>query len=192
VGIPTLFLAAGHGDEDRGAKADGLREADLLIAFVGGMREARAACGAPARLGGVVFLDDALDLAGELQALKAWKPTAQDRDLCIDFHLDFKPGTSGALVLYDEQPVSKRFAKLWQQRWCALTGIKDNGIHPAKASARAWRGWDDYGWTRPDWPGCIVELGCVNSAFDRMRIAQRVVRTSAMALAWQCYREARG
>lgn len=192
MGTPTLFLAAGHGGTDHGATANDHREADLLIQFIGGMRAARTARGLKAGLGGVVFLDDALDLAGELAFLKEWKLTAQDQDLCIDFHLDFKPRNSGALVLYDEQPVSFQFARLWQQRWCALTGIKNNGIHPAKQSAQAWRGWDDFGWTRPPWPGVIVELGCVNSRFDRERINQRTIQAEAMTLAYVCWCEARG
>ena len=110
MGAKTLFLAAGHGGTDRGNTSTGLVEAEELRRIVGGMRRMAALLGLPAGLGGIVFLPDELDLAGELRALQGWRPAAADGDLAVDWHLDYRAGGEGALVLVDEQPRSARIA----------------------------------------------------------------------------------
>jgi N-acetylmuramoyl-L-alanine amidase len=168
VGKATLFIAAGHGGNDRGNTATGHVERDELIAFTGGMRRWYDALGVRQGLGGVVFLDDKLDLGGEVAAMKPWRASERDGDLAVNIYLDYRARDTrgGALVLYDETTSARTWAEAWLRRWCAATGIRSNGVHRSTDAARAWRGWPDYGWTAPAWPGVIVELGCLNSPAD--------------------------
>ncbi len=174
MGKQTLFIAAGHGGTDKGNTTAGIVERDELIAIVGGMRHWLQQAGYLHGLGGVIFLEDRLDLAGEIAALDAWKLTAADGDMAVDFHLDYRAGRAdgGALVLYDETPYALAFGQQFLTHWCAATGIKNNGNYRSNVVAKPWRGWDDFGFCRPRWPGVIVELGCLNCAHD-----MRVVRS---------------
>lgn len=189
MGKRTLFLAAGHGGPDRGnVTRSGVVERDELLAIVGVMRARFAVRGIPTGVGGAVFLDDILDLGGQMEAMKAWKANSADGDLGLDIHLDNKPGDSGALILYDEAPQSKRFAEMFLPRWCAATGIKSNGIHRSAEVAQRWRGWDDYGWCRPrDWSGAVVELGCANNQRDLGAVRNHENRLLAANLIWEVW-----
>lgn len=189
MGAATLFLAAGHGGADRGNTAAGVVERDELVRIVAGMRLWYRLTGVPQGLGGVVFLDDELDLLGEIKALERWHISTADGDLAVDVHLDYRPGSSGALVIYDEAPQSKRFAERFLSRWCNATGIRNNGIHRSNVVAPAWRGWDDFGFCRPrQWAGVIIELGCLNSATDLAIVRNPVYQALAAQLAWEAWR----
>ena len=168
MGTSTLFIAAGHGGRDAGNTATGQVERDELLAFAGGIRRWCRAMRIVHGLGGVVFLDDGLDLAGEVAAMRAWKASARDGDLAVDLHLDYRANDTrgGALVLYDETAYTRGWAETWLERWCTATGIRSNGVHRSTDAARGWRGWPDFGFTAPAWPGVIVELGCLNSPAD--------------------------
>ena len=189
-GRSTLFLAAGHGGADRGNIATAHVEADELLRFVGGMRRWYAANQQPAGLGGVVVLDDALDLGGQVATLNRWKLQAADRDLALDLHLDYniQRPDGGALVLYDEHTYCRRFAEWFLARWCAGTGIIPRGCHRSTEAARRWRGWRDFGFTGMPWPGIIVELGTLNCARDFAIIQDGVYQAFAARLmveGWQ-------
>lgn len=167
MGKATLFIAAGHGGRDAGNVATGHVERDELVAFVGGMRRWFAATRTAPGLGGVVMLDDHLDLRGEVAEIGRWRPMARDGDLAVDVHLDYRANErGGALVVYDESAYGRQWAETWLERWCAATGIRSAGVHRSTEAARRWRGWSDYGFTAPAWPGAIVELGCINHAAD--------------------------
>ncbi len=191
MGKQTLFIAAGHGGADVGNTAAGVVERDELIQIVRGMRRWCHLNAVATGLGGVVFLDDVLDLQGEINALEAWKLTAADGDMAIDFHLDYRAGRSdgGALILYDETPYALPFAKLFLQRWCAATGIKNNGGFRSNEVAKAWRGWPDFGFCRPKWPGVIVELGCLNCASDLAAVRNPYYQAVAVQIALNVWRE---
>lgn len=166
----TLFIAAGHGGRDMGASAHGYYEANIMIRFVRTMHQEAIRRQYKLGLGGIVFLDESLDLLGQLGALKAWSPNVEDGDLAFDLHMDFKPGTSGGLMLVDETDLARNVGRRVQTLWTDATGIKNNGIHDAKTSAVAWRGFSDFGWTRPAWPAGIWELGCINSIKDIRKV----------------------
>jgi N-acetylmuramoyl-L-alanine amidase len=190
MGAQTLFIAAGHGGQDKGNTSAGIIERDELIQIVGGMRKWFADLSVPNGLGGVVFLDDALDLAGEISTLQRWRPTAADSDMAVNVHLDFKPtkADGGALVLYDETPYARAFSEYFLIRWCKATGIANNGVFRSSDVARSWRGWDDFGFCRPGWPGVIVELGCLSHVRDMQIVRNQYYRLLAGQLiynAWQ-------
>lgn len=197
MGKSTLFFAAGHQggnapDRDRGnVSVAGVIEADELVAIVGTMRRWVSGLGIAQGLGGVVFLDDALALQGQIEVLNEWKPTAADHDMCIDWHLDYKPNTpaGGALVIYDDAPLSQRFAEVWLQRWCKATGIVSNGCHLSTVAAPAWRNWPDFGFCRPAWPGIIVEMGCLSTPRDLAIVRDPFYRALAAQLAIDVWRE---
>lgn len=190
MGQPTLFIAAGHGGQDSGNISAGIVERDELIGIVRGMRAWVRDTGVPQGLGGLVFLNDDLDLIGEIRTLTAWQPSAADGDMAVDFHLDYKPNkpTGGALILYDETPYAKEFSEYFMTRWCAATGILNNGIFRSTEVAKAWRGWDDYGFCRPRWPGVIVELGCLNSPSDMAKVRTPYYQHLACQLAINAWR----
>jgi N-acetylmuramoyl-L-alanine amidase len=169
VGIKSLFLAAGHGGADRGNTAAGMVERDELIALAGGMRRWSRLRQQPQGLGGLIFLDDGLDLLGQLRALARWRPSAVDGDLAIDLHLDYnaRRPRGGALAIHNGVGQAATHAATMLGRWCAATGIVSNGMHLGRQVAPIWRGWDDFGWTRPrGWPAVILECGSLNSAAD--------------------------
>lgn len=191
MGQQTLFIAAGHGGADRGNTAAGVIERDELLQVAGGMRRWAGLLGERLNaLGGVVFLPDQLDLIGEITAIgQQWKASSADGDLAIDVHLDFRPGSSGALILYDEAPQSKQFAERFLPRWCQATGIRNNGVFRSNAVAQAWRGWDDFGFCRPTgWAGVIIELGCLNAALDLEVVRDPYYQAVAMQLIRECWR----
>jgi hypothetical protein len=169
MGKRTLFLAAGHGGNDRGNTSAGVNERDELITFTNGVKRwldlTHTQIGGA---GGVVILDHKLDLAGEIKEIGRWTPSSTDGDLAINFHLDYRPKdmAGGALAIVDETPYARTFAEQFLRDWCLATGIRFNGVHYSKQAAAAWRGWDDYGFCRPTWPGLILELGCLSHAPD--------------------------
>lgn len=188
MGKPTLFLAAGHGGADPGNTASGLCERDELIAFTATLRDWYRAMSVPVELGGAIFLDDALALEGELAVLNKWNLKAVDNDLAVDLHLDYKPGASGALILFDESEIGKQVGGHFLLRWCQATGIHNNGIFRSSEVAGPWRGWDDFGFCRPRWPGIIIELGCINSASDMQVIRHPMYRALAGQFLWEAWR----
>ncbi len=191
MGAKTLFLSAGHGGADAGNTAAGPVERDELIGIAGGMRRMAALLGYRAGLGGVVFLDDGLDLQGQLAALRGWKPSAADGDLGVDLHLDYHRNrpSGGALVIYDEQERSKRIADVLLQRWCKATGIQSNGIHRSTEFAQRNRGFPDFGFCAPAWPGIIFELGSLNNARDMSVVRDPFCQALALHLIVEAWRE---
>ena len=193
MGEATLFVAAGHGGTDRGNTSAGPIEAGELRRIVGGMRRWSQLAQMRAGLGGLVFLDDGLDLQGELRVLAGGKLTAADGDLAADIHLDYRaadPG-GGALVLYDEAPYARTIAELFLERWCTATGIKSNGGHRSTAAAGAWRGWRDFGFTAAPWPGLIVELGSLNCERDMVVVRDPLYQALALTLLHDAWRQGR-
>ena len=191
MGARTLFLASGHGGADRGNTASGFVEADECVAIIGDVRRWFTAIGVPPSLGGAIFLDDGLDLNGQLQRLKLLRPTEADNDLCLDWHLDFaatRPA-GGAMVITNDRPAAKQWAHDFLTQWCDATGIRSNGVHLGAVAAPKWRGWPDFGWTRPAWPACIVELGSLNNARDMRIVRDPLSRALAAHLAWACYKK---
>lgn len=188
MGKATLFLAAGHGGTDRGNTSAGIVERDELVAFTGTIRRWYSLIGIPQQLGGAIFLDDELDLLGELKVLETWKLSERDGDLAVDLHLDFRQNSSGALVLYDESAIGRRVGETFLQRWCAATGIRNNGAYRSADVARPWRGWDDFGFCRPRWPGIIVELGCLNSPNDMAIVRNPLFQALAGQFLWEAWR----
>lgn len=191
MGHKTLFLAAGHGGTDPGNTAAGIAERDELIGIVSGMRRWSRLRLLPQGLGGLVFLDDGLDLRGQLRALYGWRPSVADGDLAIDLHLDYdaRRPRGGALAIHNGVGQAAALGALVLRRWCAATGIVSNGIHLGRQVAPAWRGWDDFGWTRPRaWPAIILELGSLSCASDmaiaRDPLAQALVLTLLIE-AWE-------
>lgn len=184
MGRKTLFLAAGHGGTDPGNTAAGIVERDELLGIAAGMRRWSRLRQQPQGLGGLIFLDDGLDLVGQLRALRGWRPSVADGDLAIDLHLDYNAHrpSGGALVIHNGVGQAATLGALVLRRWCAATGIVSNGIHLGRQVAPLWRSWDDYGWTRPRaWPALILELGSLNCASDmviaRDPLAQALLHT---------------
>jgi hypothetical protein len=174
MGIKSLFVAAGHGGADAGNTSAGSVERDELIAVVGGMRRWSRLRRQPQGLGGLIFLDDGRDLLGQLRSLYRWRPSVADGDLAVDLHLDYSAGRprGGALAIHNGVGRAAAIGAEVLRRWCAATGIVSNGVHLGRQVAPLWRGWDDYGWTRPrDWPALILEIGSLNAAHD-MAIAR--------------------
>lgn len=170
MGRKTLFLAAGHGGSDPGTTAAGSVERDELLAIVGGMRRWSRLRQQPQGLGGLIFLDDGLDLLGQLRSLYRWRPSVADGDLAIDLHLDYNVNRprGGALAIHNGVGPAAALGARVLRHWCAATGIVSNGIHLGRQVAPLWRGWDDFGWTRPGWPALILELGSLNCASDML------------------------
>lgn len=192
VGIQTLFVAAGHGGQDLGNIATGAVERDELVAIIGQMRTWFRRLGVAEGLGGVMFVADELDLVGEVQAISKWGPVAADGDLGVDVHLDYKPNkrNGGALVLYDETPYALEFAQRFLARWCAATGIANNGAYDHLRAAKEWRGWPDgFGFCRPRWPGVIIELGCLSCPDDMHIVRNPYFRILAGQLMYNVWRE---
>lgn len=185
MGKRTLFLAAGHGGSDPGNTAAGVIERDELIRFTDGVKRwltlTHVQIGGA---GGVVILDHALDLAGEVTAIGRWRPSAADGDLAINFHLDYRPKdlVGGALGVVDETPYARTFADRFLRSWCLATGIRFNGVHASKAAAASWRGWDDFGFCRPAWPGLILELGCLSHPPDLVIVRDPLCQALAAQL----------
>lgn len=188
MGQPTLFIAAGHGGKDRGNVATRYVERDETIDIVAGARSWYRQRGIPQALGGAVFLADSLDLVGEISALTPWRLNDADGDLALDIHLDYKPGGSGALILYDESAMGRRFAQYFLPRWCALTGIRSNGVFRSKDVAGPWRGWPDFGFCAQRGPGCIIELGHINNEQDMRAISSPDIRVKLGQLIWESWR----
>lgn len=189
MGIPTLFIAAGHGGTDRGNTASGNIEAHETIRFVDGMNAWFQRYGVPASLGGCITLLHNLDLQGQIKAITDWKLTPPD--LALDIHLDYRNGSSGALVIYDEHPHGRRFAEAWLRRWCEATGIRNNGAHYGPAVARDWRGWSNFGWCAPRYPGLILELGCINSPSDLAKIRTPMNQALCAQIVWEEWNKVR-
>lgn len=188
---PTLFLAAGHGGADKGNTSTEFVERDELITIVNQMARWYDLClELPRAPGGVVIIDHALELAGTIKAIEAWRPDAGD--LAIDIHLDFKKGSSGALILVDEQPTAKAFAEAFLPDWSRATGIRNGGVWDSKRAAQQWRGWPDYGFCARKWPGIILEIGCLNSGSDMQCVKDQFNQTMLAHLVWKTWTEVRG
>jgi hypothetical protein len=143
-------------------------------------------------LGGLVFLDDSLDLLGQLRALHRWQPSVADGDIAVDVHLDYKASRprGGALVIHNGVGQAAAIGALFLRRWCAATGIVSNGIHLGREVAPAWRGWDDFGWTRPrGWPALILELGSLNCASDMAIARDPLAQALLLTLVLEAWRE---
>lgn len=190
MGAATLFLSAGHGGADRGNTAAGVVEADELISIVGGMRDWFRGYGIPHQAGGAVFLPDRLDLGGQLRYLGLWRPSEADGDLALDLHLDYAASrpSGGAMIIVSRHPRAERFAERLLARWCAVTGIQNNGIHHGDVVAPKWRGWPNYAWTARRWPAAIVELGSLNNAADMATVRSPVRQALAAQMIWEAYR----
>ena len=192
MGKKTLFMAAGHGGNDRGNVTTGIVERDELIRIAGGMQMWYSMMGIRPQLGGCVFLNDDLDLTGELAALKAWKLREADGDLAVNLHLDYNAARpqGGALMIYDESPTAQRAAEVVLARWCAATGIVNNGVHRSIEVARRWRNFDDFGFCRPsEYGGLIFELGSLNSKHDMQIVRNPVYQALAAQLLWEAWYE---
>jgi hypothetical protein len=191
VGVPTLFLAAGHGGSDKGNTAAGFIEAEETIKIVESIRKWYAFRRVPTGLGGCVFLNDSLDLVGQLGALGPWKLDAGD--LAVDIHLDYKAGARGAMVIVDETTLAQRFGQVFLAEWCRATGIPTAGvgIFDSKLAAKQWRSWSDYGWCAPRWPGVIVELGRMNAGDDMAIVRNPVYQVMAGEIIWHAWQQAK-
>lgn len=191
MGSRTLFVAAGHGGNDRGnTSVPPYVEADETQKITDRMYEWATLNGVKRGVGGIVFLDDVLDLLGQLDAMKAWKANSQDGDLGVDIHLDYRKGGRGALVLHDENLISLKVGAAFLRRWCNVTGIPNNGLHPSKLFAQQNRGFDDFGWCRPrEWGGIIIELGCLNSPVDMSICTNPTYQHLAMQFLWEAFNE---
>lgn len=191
MGTPLLVLAAGHGGTDRGNVTTGIVERDELIRIAGGMRMWFHLNSIPEQLGGAVWIDHDLDLAGELAAIKQWKLRETDGDLAVNLHLDYNASRlqGGALMIYDESPTAKRVAEVVLARWCAATGIVNNGVHRSVVVARRWRNFDDFGFCRPsEYGGLIFELGSLNSTHDMQIVRNPVYQALAAQFLWEAWR----
>lgn len=185
MGHKSLFLAAGHGAADPGNTAAGIVERDELIGIAAGMRRWSRLRGQRLGLGGLIFLDDNLDLLGQLRALHRWRPSTDDGDLAIDLHLDYnnKRPRGGALVIHNGVGQAAALGALILRTWCSATGIVSNGLHLGRQVAPPWRGWDDYGWTRPrDWPALILEIGSLNCASDMATVRDPMAQALLLTL----------
>lgn len=191
MGKSTVFIAAGHGGQDCGNTASGAVERDELLGITQGVRDWYGALNITPGLGGAVFLDDQLDLAGEVAALKPWK--LDQGDLAIDLHLDFKPAKErgGALVLHNGRPLAQRFARAFLPRWCELTGIISNGVFLGPEVAPLWRGWDNFGFLRPPWPSVIIELGCLNAPHDMQQVRNPLFQHVLGQVVWETFNQVR-
>lgn len=189
MGRRTLFLAAGHGGKDKGNTSAGIVEADELIRFTAGVRGWFSRNAIPDALGGAMFVPDSLDLVGQLQWVRFWKPNAADGDLAIDFHLDYNANrpTGGALVIHNDHSVAQSFAERFLTGWCKRTSIKSNGVHLGRDVAMKWRGWDDFGWTARPWPAVIIELGSLNCHWDMVTIRDPLAQAVAARLVWETF-----
>ena len=190
MGKQTLFVCAGHGGTDPGNTATGVVERDELIGIVGGMRRWATLLQVPQGLGGVVFLDDGLDLPGQVRVLQRWGASAADGDLAVDLHLDYRrdrPG-GGALVIHNGVGGARTLGAEFLRRWCAHTGTTSNGVHLGREVAPAWRGWKDFGWTRQRWPAVIVELGSLNSERDMATVRDPFCQALALMLLQEVWR----
>lgn len=192
MGAKTLFIAAGHGGKDKGNTAvPPYVEADETQKITDQMYVWSTLNGVKRGLGGIVFLDDVLDLLGQVQAMNAWKANSKDGDLGVDIHLDYRRGGRGALVLHDETAQSQQVGLAFLRRWCNQTGIPNNGMHPSKKFAQENRGFDDFGWCRPrEWGGIIVELGCLNSPPDMAIVTNPTYQHLVMQFLWEAFNEA--
>lgn len=185
MGKPTLFIAAGHGGTDKGNTTTRFCEADELIVIVDHMTKWLDNYGISSGVGGYVQIDHTHALQGEIGAINAWKPDGGD--LAIDVHLDYRNGSSGALVIVDESEIGMKWSKLFLDRWCNRSGIKNNGIHDSKVWATTQRGWTDMGFCRPRWPGVILELGCLNSNHDMSIVKNDLMRYVAAQFMWEAW-----
>lgn len=191
MGKQTLFIAAGHGGDDKGNTTTGLVERDLVIDVVNmAWKWYQIAEELKREPGGVVVIDHQKALAGEIADINAWKPDSGD--LALNVHLDYKAGSRGALCLVDREPRSVAWAKLFLERWCKLTKIPSRGVHDSQTVAPSWRGWSDFGFcAAPRFPGVIVELGCLNSAEDMAVIRDPVHQILFAHCAWQAWTKTR-
>jgi N-acetylmuramoyl-L-alanine amidase len=189
MGKPTLFLAAGHGGTDKGNTTTAYVERDELIVIVDHMVKWLSGYGVPTGVGGYVKIDHSHALSGEIAAITGWKPDGAD--LALDVHLDYRTGSSGALVIVDQTPIARRFAERWLPRWCARTGIKNNGIHDSIDWATRQRGWSDMGFCAPRWPGAILELGCLNAPHDMSIVRNDQMRYLCAQLVWETWESLR-
>lgn len=183
MGQPTLLIAAGHGVDDPGNTTTGHIERDELIHITAGMRrwfelnQYRLQ-----QVGGVVFIDNQLALAGEVHAIRAWRPRAADGDVAINIHLDYRRGGSGALAICNQFALAQRLSHDFLEAWCKATGIKNNGVHDSRTWARTQRGWNDMGFCAVDWPAIILELGCLNSDSDMTLVLDAQIQALAAQL----------
>ena len=190
MGQRTLFIAAGHGGNDRGNTSGNYIERDENLKITHGMYNWCVLNQVPMGIGGVLFLDDALDLLGENAFLKAVKANKKDGDYAIDIHLDWRPKGSGALVIVDEDPYGRSFSEGFLRRWCTTTGIVNNGVHDSKQWATKQRGWDDMGFCRPPAYGAgIWELGCLNHIPDMKIVQNPVYQALVMQFIWEAWND---
>lgn len=190
MGHKSLFLAAGHGGADAGNTAAGVVERDELLAIAGGMRRWSRLRQQQQGLGGLIFLDDDLDLLGQLRVLHRWRPSTGDGDLAVDLHLDYNRNRprGGALVIHNGVGQAAAIGALILRRWCAATGIVSNGLHLGRQVAPLWRGWDDFGWTRPRaWPALILELGSLNCASDMTTVRDPLAQVLLLTLVLEAW-----
>ncbi len=187
MGQKTLFVAAGHGGTDCGNTAAGIVERDELIAIVRDMRAWFKQRALPNALGGYIITPDELDLKGELAYLAPWKLSRADGDLAVDVHLDYRPNSSGALVLHNGGS-AKTFADRFLPAWCRAAGIRNNGVHYGPDVAMAWRGWPNFGFLAVDYPAVIIELGCLNDPQDMEKVRRPIVRHLLAELIWEYHR----
>jgi N-acetylmuramoyl-L-alanine amidase len=193
MGKSTIVYASGHGGHDKGNTTTGIIERDELISITAGMRRWFELNNHPIQqAGGVVFIDNGLELAGELTAIRDWKLNAADDDLAINGHLDYRRGGSGALVICNQLPLAQQVARQFLARWCEETGIRNNGVHDSKRWARTQRGWNNMGFCAVNYPAIIVEFGCLNSEFDMQRVRDGVNQALAAQLFWETWRSCRG
>lgn len=189
MGKPTLFIDTGHGAQDRGNVTTAFVEAEELRQFTTSMEAwARSTGKVVNRAGGIVFVNRGLALADSIRHIQDdWK--ADGGDLCVDVHLDYNAGTSGALVIVDQTANMRVLAEKLLAMWCAATGLKNRGVHDSKVAARNWRKWNDYGFTAAPFPGWIFEAGCLNSPGDMAVCRQRYYQALAMELLWEVWSE---
>lgn len=188
MGKPTLFIAAGHGDDDPGnSSVPGVVERDELITIVGRIKRWHILNGRSINVGGCVFIDDRHKLQGEIDAIRAWKP--DDRDLAVDVHLDYGGSGRGALALIDGSELARAWSHAFLPRWCAATGIVFRGIHDSRQFAQANRSWPDFGFTGAAFPGVIVELGHMDNVFDLEIVRDPIYQVLAGEFMWQAWRD---
>lgn len=189
MGSATLMVCAGHGGNDRGNTSTGYVERDELITIKQSITTWLRLKQVPLGIGGIVLIDDSLDLEKEIQAITELNANVLDGDLAIDLHLDYQPGTisGGALAIYDETLLSKHFGMVFLERWCSTTGIPNRGIHRSSTVAPLWRGWEDFGFCKPSWPGVIIELGTLNAQHDMEILQSPIYQAFIGELLWECW-----
>lgn len=165
----TIVVDPGHGGPDRGVRAGGHAEADIVFDLAGTLQRRLTAVGMR------VHLTRGADPARPLDDLtRAAAANSLDADLLISLHLDgHRSPAAGGVATYHfgtdngvTSTVGERLAGLVQREIVARTGLRDCRTH-AKT-------WELLRLTRM--PAVRVDLGYLTSPHDRALLTDPVTR----------------